>query len=80
MNGLMKLMPKKEIDAHSKGKYWLRDVSEKKQSLRSSSKGSRSSSSKSGRSKSSKSLWETKLSKEKEIEDKIKVAKLMVEA
>ena len=62
---------------------WLREVSEKKQSSRCSSKGSRSSSSKSGRSKSlkgSKSSRETKSSKEKEIEDKIKVAELMGEA
>ena len=74
-----------EIDAQAfsfkrKIHAWLRDVSEKKQSLRSSSKGSRSSSSKSGRSKSSKSSRETKSSKEKEIEDKIKVAELMAEA
>ena len=49
---------------------WLREVSEKKQSSRSSSIGSRSSSGKNGRSKSlkgSKSLRETKPSKEKEI-------------
>ena len=62
---------------------WLREVSEKKQSLRSSSKGSRSSSSKSGKFKSlkdSKSSGETKSSKEKEIEDKMKEAELMAEA
>ena len=60
----------------------MREVPEKKQSSRSSSKGSRSSSSKSGRSKSlkgSKSSRETKSSKEKEIEDKIKTAELMAE-
>ena len=65
-----------EIDAQTfsfKGKIhaWLRQVSEKKQSSRSSSE---------GRSKSSKSSREAKSSKKKEIEDKIKVAKLMAEA
>ena len=69
-----------EIDAQAfsfkrKIHVWLTEVSEKKQSRRSSSKGSISSSSKSGRSKSlkgSKSSRETKSSKEKEIEDKTK--------
>ena len=69
-----------EIDAQAfsfkrKIHVWLREVSEKKQSRRSSSKGSISSSSKSGRSKSlkgSKFSRETKSSKEKEIEDKTK--------
>ena len=64
-----------EIDAQAfsfkrKTYAWLREVSEKKQSSRSSSIGSRSSSGKNGRSKSlkgSKSLRETKPSKEKEI-------------
>ena len=77
-----------EIDAQAfpfkrKIYAWLREVPEKRQSSRSSSKGSRSSSSKSRRSKplkGSKSSRETKSSKEKEIEDKITVAKLMAEA
>ena len=77
-----------EFDAHAlsfkrKIHAWFREVSEKKQSSRSSSKGSRSSSSKSWRSESltgSKSSRETKSSKEKEVEDKIKVAELMAKA
>ena len=75
-----------EIDAQAfsfkrKIHAWLREVSEK-QSSRSSSKEGRGNSGKSERSKSLKgsiSSRETKSSKEKNIEDKIKVAELMAE-